>query len=271
VKLKGTTDEAVTIQSARVVTFLADPGAKLTRSAGGAIVTVRDDGTSLAIYDLAISDAPNSASGFGLVIPTASGTPAVSLNRVTLSNNPGGGISASGGTLTMSRSTVSGIGNGAFAIVGNVFFNNGTQTGSVGGLSITASQSASNRLELNSFNKNQVQVGLGSAIQCIAGTFTARSNIMSENGTLANMEQFGGTCTHAYSIVRPGTLPPGTGNSAADPMFINATTGDLHLQAGSPARQAADPAADLSGIAARDIDGDIRMAPADIGADEAAP
>jgi hypothetical protein len=49
------------------------------------------------------------------------------------------------------------------------------------------------------------------------------------------------------------------------------TTGDLHISATSPARGAADPASDLTGIAARDIDGDARTSPADLGADEVAP
>ena len=74
VKFHGVTDEAVTINGGRQVTFLADPNAQLTRAAGsGAIVTVQDNGTSLAVYDLSISNAPNNASGVGLVIPTASG------------------------------------------------------------------------------------------------------------------------------------------------------------------------------------------------------
>lgn len=91
---------------------------------------------------------------------------------------------------------------------------------------------------------------------------------MSGNATATNMEQVGGTCMHTYSIVRPGMVPPGPGNSSMDPLFVNTTTGDLHLGPGSPALRAADPSSDLGGLAARDIDGDIRTAPAEIGADE---
>ncbi|HSK03273.1 MAG TPA: right-handed parallel beta-helix repeat-containing protein [Kofleriaceae bacterium] len=276
VKLTGTTDEAVIVDNGRVVTFLADPGAKLTRMTGtGAIVTVRDNGTSLTIYDLSISDAPNSPSGIGIVIPTAAGAPTVTLTRATVTNNPGGGISASGGSLSVSQSTISGnagggimVNSGTFVIVGNVFYANGTLMGSVGGVSISTVQDASNRLDFNSFHGNQTQLGVGSAIQCVAGAFTARNNIMSQNGTITNMEQVGGACTHTYSIVRPGTVPPGAGNSNMDPMFVNSTTGDLHLSPSSPALRAADPASDLTGLAARDIDGDVRTSPADMGADE---
>ena len=76
----------------------------------------------------------------------------------TLEQTDAGGISATGGALTVSQSTISGntgggisVSNGSFKIVGNVFFANGSGTGSIGGISITASQNASNRLEFNSF------------------------------------------------------------------------------------------------------------------------
>jgi hypothetical protein len=69
--------------------------------------------------------------------------------------------------------------------------------------------------------------------------------------------------------VRPGVLPPGRGNSSVDPLFVNQLIGDLHVRAGSPVRRAADPSSNLTGLAARDIDGDVRAHPtADIGADE---
>jgi hypothetical protein len=68
--------------------------------------------------------------------------------------------------------------------------------------------------------------------------------------------------------MRPGILPPGIGNSSIDPQFVNTTIGDLHLRANSPARRNADPNSDLSGPAARDIDGDLRITPADVGADQ---
>lgn len=245
----GTIDEAVTINN-KDVTILADRGAKLTRTNNGNILVI--DGTSkVAIYDFEISGA--SGTGVGISMPTGS-SQEVTLVRTKVASNTGGGISINGG---------------AFVLVGNVFFANGTQTSLVGGIAISTQANPANRLEFNSFNKNAAADGVGSAIQCTIPTgFTARNNVLSGNGTLSNMEQFGGTCGHAYSIVRPGTLPVGTGNGSADPMFVNTTTGDPHIQPGSPARNAADPAAVLTGIASRDIDGDSRSMPADIGADE---
>jgi hypothetical protein len=253
VKLHGVIDEAVLVSGGRGVTFLGDPGAELTRSMGnGAIVTVQDDRTSLSIYDLSISNAPNSSSGIGCLIPAGAGAPTLLLTRARVTNNPGGGVSIS---------------NGAFVIVGNVFFNNGGLTSSVGGISITTATNSANRLDFNSFALNTSQDGVAPAIQCIAGTFTAKNNVMSDNRTpTLGANQFGGACMHAYSIARPGSLPPGTGNGMSDPLFVDPGKGDLHLQPNSPARRAADPASDLTGVASHDVDGNARVAPADIGA-----
>lgn len=271
VKVHGTIDEQVSLVD-RDVRVFAEPGAKLTSTTNGILLKV--DGTSnVEIYDLQIGGA-SGASNPGISMQPGNAA-VLALSGVIVANNAGGGIASAGGNLRVSRSTVSGnsgggiaITGGTFAIVGNVFVGNGTSMGSVGGVSISTSQSTSNRLEFNSFNQNEVQLGAGAAIQCLAGTFTARNNIMSENGTLSNMAQTGGGCTHAYSIARPGTVPPGVGNSGADPMFANTLTGDLHISASSPARHAADPASDLTGLAAHDIDGDPRVSPADIGADQ---
>jgi hypothetical protein len=296
VKFHGVIDEAVLVNGGRSVTFLGDPGAELTRSVGsGAIVTVQDDRTSLSIYDLSISNAPNSASGIGCLIPTGAGAPTLSLTRVSIMNNPGGGISSSlgavtvaqstiggnqgagisnsGGSLAVAQSTISGnqgggisSSNGTFIIVGNVFFSNGGPTSSVGGVSITTATSSMNRLEFNSFNQNQTGAPIGQAIQCFVTSFTAKNNIMSDNGTLTQMDQVGGSCSHVYSIGRPGTLLTGTGNSSSNPLFVDPTKGNLHLQSTSPARRAADPGSDLTGIASHDIDENVRVTPADIGA-----
>jgi hypothetical protein len=267
-------DDQVTTIDGKAVTILADPGAKLDRDGEGPILLVRSANADVSIFDLEITG------GTGLADPAMQlqpngGTPKLTLTRTTIANNQGGGISATGGVLTVAQSTISSnagggisVSNANFVIVGNVFFNNGTQLGSVGGVDISTSQNAANRLEFNSFNKNQAQDTLGCAVQCVAGTFTARNNIMSGNATATNMLQVSGSCAHAFSIARPGPLPPGTGNSASDPLFVNTTTGDLHVMAGSPALGAADPASDLTGAAEFDIDEQKRASPSDIGADE---
>jgi hypothetical protein len=269
VKLSGTTFEAVTIDQGRTVKLLADDGAKLTRASGGPIILVKDNNTSLSIYDLTISDAPAGQSGI-----VAMGGASVSLVRTELLNNPGFGISCDGCSLSVAQSTITSntgggiiVQNGTFVIVGNMISGNGSLF-VPGGIFINTGQSPVNRLEFNTLNGNIAQGGTGTGIQCTAGAFTARNNIISDNGSTGNLEQVGGGCTHAHSIVRPGALPAGPSNSASDPMFVNMASGNLHLKPDSPALGAADPASDLTGPAARDIDGQLRKAPADIGADE---
>ncbi|HWO27130.1 MAG TPA: right-handed parallel beta-helix repeat-containing protein [Kofleriaceae bacterium] len=276
VKLAGVLDEQVVVSGGRIVTFVGGPDVKLTTVASGPgpTVTVRDDGTSLTIYDLSISDAQNSVSGLGLRLQ-AGGAPHVTLVRSRLLNNAVGGILAEGsGILTVTQSLIArnvggGISvlGGTFAAVGNAFYGNGSPVTSTGGIRIATMQGG-NRLEFNSFHMNAAASGTGPAIHCASVLVAARNNIMSENGTTSSQDQVAGNCTHAYSIVRPGMLPSGAGNTNADPLFVSPTTGDLHIRLGSPARGAADPSSSLMGLAERDLDGDVRISPADVGADE---
>ena len=148
IKITGTIDEAVTISGTRVVTFLGGVGAKLTRTNNGQLVRVEDT-ANVAFYDLEISGALGTNVGLSISVGS---TPTVSLTRVKISNNAGGGISSSGGTLTVSQSTLSNnagggisVMNGTFAIVGNVFFNNGSDSTPVGGISVGCGSFASRR------------------------------------------------------------------------------------------------------------------------------
>jgi hypothetical protein len=276
VKLSGTTSESVTITDGRRVTLLAEPGARLRGSSPTApILNLQGAGTAVTIVDLTISDAPNDQNGYGVLAPAGLGTVSLSLLRATIANNPAGGIHISNGALKLTRSVIRGNAGGGvtaantvFDITNTFFFANGNQSSFVGGLSVTAPQNAANRLEHNSFNKNQTTDGYAPAVQCGAGVFTARNNILSGNGTLTQLTQYSGSCQHAYSIVTPGALPGGSGNSAVDPRFVNTATGDLHLSPASPARDAADPSTALTGALGVDFDGQPRTAPADVGADE---
>jgi hypothetical protein len=272
VKLRGTIDEGVTVDGGRIVTFLGDPKATLTRrSGGGPIVLVRGTGTMVAIYDLAIADA--GAGGVGVVMPSSS-APSVTLVRTTIHNNPGGGISISGGSLLIARSTISGnlgggitiLQDGKFDVIDNVFVGNGSLNSATGAIAITVGSSAGDRLEFNTFYDNVAQDGVGPAIQCSAGSFIARNNILYGNGTVSAPQQVGGSCGHAYSIMQPGPLPSGLGNQSADPRLVDPDAGNFHLLPGSPAIGASDPSSDLSGATAKDFDGAARVKPAAIGA-----
>lgn len=268
-------DSSTVVIDGKAVTILADPGAKLDRNGDGVVLEVRSAGADVRIYNLEITGASAVSGAHGIRVDPNGGLPKLTLSQVKIAANQGVGLYSLGGSIAVSQSTFASnagggvyIADGTFRLSGNVFFSNGGDASTVGGAYIQTTQNAANRLDFNSFSKNKTQDGLGTAIHCVAGVFTARNNIMSGNGTLTNMEQVGGTCTHAYSIARPGTVPVGAGNTAADPLFVNTTTGDLHIQATSPAIGAADPSSDFSDVAARDLDDQPRQSPADIGADE---
>lgn len=268
--------KATTIDS-KTVTILADAGAALDRDGDGPILVIQSSSattpTAVEIFDLEITGAtgtPTSANAIQLT-PTV-GSPSLNLTHVTIDNNQGMGVQASGGMLTVSRSVfaLNNGGaiqetNGVFVIVGNKFYGNGSINSTTGGITILTAANPTNRLDFNTFALNTTQAGTGPGIDCRAGAFVARNNILSNNLTsLPQPDQFSGTCMHAFSILNPGTVP--SGNSGSDPLFVDAAKGDLHLQTTSPARGTADPNSDLTGIAAHDIDGTARTAPATIGA-----
>jgi hypothetical protein len=247
-------------------------GADLTRAAFGPLVEARGL-AELTVLGLRIHHADGVYDGYGISCTEDLGNqPTVTLHRARIDSNREHGITAWGCKLHIVRSQISNnvLGGiqvyfGTFVIVGSVFFGNGRPTSGTGGLYAHA-PSTTSRLEFNTFCANSSS-GPAGAIDCALGAFTARNNIISFNITRTDQEQVRGG-THEYSLVYPGPVLPGIGNSSADPLFVDYTQGDLHLMAGSPARGAADPGADLTGPAAFDIDGDERTSPADLGADE---
>jgi hypothetical protein len=197
------------------------------------------------------------------------------------------GIEVSSGALTISRSQIlsnkgGGISltnNGTFTIVGNVFLSNGDSTSSnFGALSLTTTVQG-NRLEFNTLSDNKSKVTLAAGIQCSApaepgAPATATDLTVQNNVVWANLglptSQVGGSCLHAFSDVGPTPIP-GSGpfdggmNFSMNPMFLG--TADLRVNAASPIRGKANPKADLTGVAARDIQGTARVLRTGAGAD----
>jgi Right handed beta helix region len=255
----------------RTVTIVADPGAVLTRAGQGECLRVEGQAARVTIEDLAVSN----IQGGGTAIFLRDGE--LTLNRVEISNNTGVGIRVGGGALRLARSRISGNRDGGlsienssaiFEVVGNFFIGNGTSGSISGAIRINNAQASLARLEHNSLYGN-LAGGRGGAIDC-NGALVARNNIVSGAAGAPVTQQLGGSCTYTYSIFNAlsNPVPAGPGNRGTDPQFVDPASGDLHIRESSPAQGAADPNTVLDALSELDRDGDRRIAPADIGADE---
>lgn len=297
VKVAGVVKDRCSLMNV-TATIVADPGAKLTPSISGVAFEVK--GTSnVQVYDLQISNALGGGSNNVAVSDTAN----LTLNRVTLrdvaangavltgghltciqcliASNAQRGIDAlTAGTVTIARSTISDNINGGirisddvvFQIVGNVIYHNGQIDKNSGAISVNVNNKAPgappNQLDFNSIVANASNT-LAQGVACGPGTtMKANNNILWDNGVVTAMQaNTDGQCDWEYSDVGPLALAGGSAsNINMSPKFAMEATGDLHLTSSSPVRGMADPAADLSGLAAQDIDGQTRVSRADMGA-----
>lgn len=294
VKVHGTVIDQVTLDN-KNVTVLADPGAKLTPPSPGSLLTIQ--GTSnVRIFDLEV-DGANATGATPAVYMLAGATGTLALTRAkvdngggdgilcsasggtlmvtqsTVSGNTGGGISASGGTLTVTQSTVSGntgggisVTNGSFDITNNFITRNGDpNNATVGGATLTFAASGTHRFEFNTVVDNNIKnTSLQAAgVTCDTSGFAAANNIISRNlvGSDASKTNSNtlGQCTYPTSVIGP-TI---TALKFASP---DTTPYDYHLTTGS---SAIDQGTTASTVAV-DFDGDTRPqgAASDQGADE---
>ena len=252
----------------RGVTILAAAGAKVTGNASGATITVMTTG-AVEIDDLEISGGQG-PSGYGVSLP--SGAPNVTLRHVVIDTNDSTGIDAEAGTLTVTRSTLSGNRGGGLYLnrtsfdIENTFVTgngvSGTSGSSVGGVTIGMLGGTMHTLQFDTIADNMVATGLVGGVNCASVTpaITVANNIIYSNGTV---ELGGSNCNYAYSIIGPDGTVSGT-DLNLPPQFKGG--GDYHIFHGSPARDHADPTATQP----IDIDDDTRpMGTArDSGADE---
>jgi hypothetical protein len=128
-------DAAATTIIGQAVTILADPTARLDRAVDGTILEVRGNGTDVRIYDLEIGDASGGSGSSGIAVGGGAGTwPKLTLTRVRVVNNTGGGIEIASGSVAISQSTIFGnAGGGILATGGAVAVSQSTITGNLGG------------------------------------------------------------------------------------------------------------------------------------------
>jgi parallel beta helix pectate lyase-like protein len=299
VKVSGTIKDRCSLNNIKGIKILANPDAKLEPMNNGVALEIKGD-SNIEVYDLQISKEKDPA------MPAVALTEMAALlfARVTVRDNPGNGISvtggrltcigcliasnglrgidASAGTTTVTQSTLidntsGGIrltGPAAFHIVGNFIFRNGqpgkaAASGIAIQVDIQPQGAPPNELNFNSISRNAA-VELAQGIQCSTGTpLTANNNIVWNNGSIGKMVQIDANgCTYRFSDIGPLPLVPDLTNMNTDPAFQNEASGELHLTKDSQVRHKADPSANLSGLAAKDIDGVMRTAPTDMGADE---
>lgn len=249
-KLTGMLDEQVQIN--QNVTLLADPGTKLTSTTNGVILEVRGS-SQVTISDLTITGASGPAgTGLGISLPPGS-SGSLTLSRVAVTGNQGGGISISGGQFDITNCVIAG--------------NGGPQT-SFGGVRFDQINNGTRRFEFNTIADNGAMDGTSVGVVCtlVAQAVAFSSNIVYGNQVGGTRTQVGGAnCNWTYSDIGPDTVS-GTGNVNADPLFVNPAQNNFHLQPTSPAKDKADPNATVH----VDIDGDPRPQGSgyDMGADE---
>jgi hypothetical protein len=257
----------------KAITILAEPGAVIDRDGDGPILEVRSANADVRIFDATVSGA-TSASGAGILVTANGGQPKLALTRVTVSNNQGDGIAASGGALTVTQSTIASnqgggiaVSSGAtFVITNNFIYRNGDQdTGTYGGVNLAVATAGSNVFEFNTVVDNRASTGAtrGGGVICDIAGFAAPNNVIARNAVGANTTvsnaQTLGVCTYPTSKVQ---------NDHTGLAFVSAEAApfDYRLLVGSVA---IDQATTTSSIVV-DHDGDLRPqgAQKDCGADE---
>ncbi|MGI4791083.1 MAG: choice-of-anchor Q domain-containing protein [Janthinobacterium lividum] len=224
-----------------------------TATAGGGIALLGTKHYSITITN-AIFTQNTAKTGGGVYNADSGGT--VTLTSGKISGNTassGGGIYtvSSGGSDNYIGCAIS----GNSATTGGGGFYDETDTGD-STVTITNCSVSGNASPLGNDMENEDYVG---------STITLLNDIFYSSATNEIFTQSGPAPVASYSDIK-GSYG-GTGNIDKDPLFVNATTGDLHLKPGSPCRGAGTS----TGAPATDLDGNPRPNPPSMGAYEFVP
>jgi hypothetical protein len=273
VKIHGMISDRPVINN-QTVTLAADAGATLSATTAGPLVTV--SGTSVVeIDDLHVTGAlGGTGSGYGIWLNSQNAS--VKLNRVEVDQCGYIGVSATGGSLTIARSTIhenTGGGveanNTTFDITNTFIYRNlDSRNSFIGGARLIPAAGTTSRFAFNTVVDNNIESSsLNSGGVTCDATFAAPNNIIARNhvnldATATNANTIG-MCTYPTSAIAMTV----TAFNFVSP--DNPTPYNYHLQAGSVAIDTATTTMDVD----VDFDGDIRpqgMAK-DQGADEYKP
>lgn len=276
IKISGTLIEAVVIND-RDVTLLAAVGAMIANSSNDTTILAVTGTSHVAVHDLQIGD--GNARTLGVRLDTVA-TGSLLLDGVRVADNFSGGISATGGQLSVLSSTISdnikgGIavrfGAGKFDIRNNFIYSNGTGSGTnatfYGGVLIEGD--VGGKLEFNTVAFNE---GNGfqnrSGIACYGPSNSANGNLAYGNRD--------GVAGPDSALQIGGNCPIGTSFAlgSGDLGFRNPSpsTPDFHLTALSPST-VVDAGGMCKGSNGIDFDGQARPdnGACDVGADELDP
>lgn len=253
--------------------FTLRGGRRLGGSGGGGVYLEATAAPTLR-YDIIRDN--RATNGGGLY--NNGGAPVLHHNQIfnNQADTSGGGIYNGTGTLVVSATRVysntAGQWGGALASAGGTLlaqndFIYGNHAGDGGAIYVGGGLAT---IQFDSLYHNAAS-GVGGGI-LVAGGTTYISNTIVFSHTGVGIYRSGGTVSHDYNDVYQNSggdyvgLGAASHSLAADPLFVNAAGGNLHLDLNSPAVDRGDPASTL-GV---DIDGDDRPVNQgfDIGADE---
>lgn len=208
------------------------------------------DGQVTIQHTTFIDNSAGSAGGGMFYFAAGSLPSSVTLTNVVFSGNSaeiGGGLANQDGVMTLT----------------NVVFTGNSAVGDEGmggGMNNVGNATLTNV----TFTGNSAGFGPAIYVSDVPGSTVVQNSILWGNtGTTEAPEIWGADDGAAvtYSDVQGGWT--GTGNIDADPLFVDAANGDLHLQAGSPAVNSGDQTLLPAGITT-DLDGNARVVGANV-------